>query len=216
MRDDPDAAADHVAAAPGTIDPCGLELLGILERRRSVAPLRLVAPGPSPDEIRRLLTAATRVPDHGALAPWRLIVVQDAARQELSDRLAAAFLTTNPAQEPATADVAIRKIKAVFAAPLVVIVVSCADPAARIPEWEQILSAGAVCMNVIVAASALGYGSNWLTGWTAYDAAASRLLGIRPGEKVAGIIPIGTVSEPPHERPRPALEALVTVWKAPP
>ncbi len=98
--------------------------------------------------------------------------------------------------------------------PLVAIVVSQVDASARIPEWEQVLSCGAVCMNLITAASALGYGSTWLTGWAAYDPAALRILGVQAGEKVAGIIPIGTASERQQERARPLLQKLVTVWAA--
>ncbi len=216
MLDSPDAKAGPGAErAPRDAELLNAQLLGLLERRRSVTPLRLAEPGPSADEIARLLTIAMRVPDHGALEPWRIILVQGSTREELGGRLANAFLEANAPREPAAADLAVRKIKAVFAAaPLVVIVVSCADAAARIPEWEQVLSAGAVCMNLMTAASALGYGATWLSGWASYDPAALRLLSVRPGEKVAGIIPIGTIVERPQERARPSLEKRVTTWGA--
>jgi nitroreductase len=192
----------------------GLQLVDLLMRRRSVSPLRLDEPGPSAEEVRKLLTVATRVPDHGLLEPWRIILVQGTAREKLGARLAAAFLKANAHQEPASADLGIRKIKAVLCAPLVAIVVSRVDRSARIPEWEQVLSAGAVCMNLITAASALGYGSTWLTGWGAYDPAALQILGVRAEEKVAGIIPIGTASEPQQDRPRPSLLKSLTMWTA--
>jgi nitroreductase len=189
-------------------------LLGVLKQRRSVPALRLTDPGPNADELEQLLTVATRVPDHGALEPWRIVVAQGSARQELADKLTTAFLRGATAQQDlAAADVTARKIRAVFTvAPLIVIVVSRADPSARIPEWEQILSAGAVCMNLISAAATLGYSSTWLTGWSAYDPAASKILGIGTNERVAGIIPIGTAVDRPDDRPRPSLEKRVTRW----
>jgi hypothetical protein len=108
------------------------QFLDLLERRRSVTPLRLSEPGPNSEELPRMLTIATRVPDHGALEPWRIIVVEGRAREELGERLAAAFLKSNPEEVTATVDLAVRKIKAVFtAAPLILIVVSCADSSAR-------------------------------------------------------------------------------------
>jgi nitroreductase len=106
-----------------------------------------------------LLTVATCVPDHGALEPWRIVVVQGAARQVLIKRLAAAFVGAEVQPNPEAAELGLRKMKAMFSAPLVVVVLSCVDESARIPEWEQLLSAGAVCMNLIAAAAALGYAS---------------------------------------------------------
>lgn len=215
MLEDPDIGARRqMEAASDTSNSVGRQLLDLLARRRSVPPLRLGEPGPNQDEIVKLLTLATRVPDHGMLEPWRIILVQGTAREKLGARLAAAFLKANAQEEPARSDLAIRKISTLFSAPLVVIVVSRADPAARIPEWEQILSAGALCMNLLTAASALGYGSTWLTGWTAYDSAARRILGMQSNEKVAGIIPIGTASEPQQDRGRPSLRSLVSIWPA--
>jgi nitroreductase len=213
MLDNPDAkTVPNVAATPDAGHALRDYFVGALEQRRSVTPLKLIEPGPNVDELQRLLTIATRVPDHGILQPWRLIVAEGTAREALSGKLAVAYLDANAQQETAAADLAVRKIKTVFAAPLVVIVVSRANPAARIPEWEQILSAGAVCMNLITAATALGYNSTWLTGWSAYNPAALPILGVQPDEKVAGIIPIGTAAERPQDRMRPTLNAAVTMW----
>jgi len=214
MLDNPDVGATESSRMLPGGSTSGVQLIDLLMRRRSISPLRLGEPGPSPDEVRQLLTVATRVPDHGVLEPWRIILLQGTSRDKLGARLAAAFLKTNPQQEPASSELAVRKIKAVLAAPLVVVIVSRPDPSARIPEWEQILSAGAVCMNLISAASALGYGSTWLTGWTAYNTEALRILGVQTDEKVAGIIPIGTASEPQQERARPSLQKLLTMWTA--
>jgi nitroreductase len=215
MLDTPDKSSKVTAqTAASDADTSRARLLGILERRRSMKPFQLVEPKPSVDEIQQILAVAARVPDHGGLEPWRIILVQDPAREELIARLSAASLKANAQQEPAAAELAVKKIKTLFGAPLVAIVVSRADSSARIPEWEQVLSAGAVCMNLITAVTALGYGATWLTGWTAYNPAALEILGIGPHEKIAGIIPIGTASETVPDRPRPALQKLVTTWSA--
>jgi nitroreductase len=213
MRDGSDmnasvGARGETPASPG-------QFLEMLERRRSVTPLRLAEPGPNAHELRRLLAIALRVPDHGALKPWRIIVVQGPSREELAGKLAGAFLESGAHRQSAGADLAVRKIKTMLtSAPLVIIVVSCADAATHIPEWEQVLSAGAVCMNLMNGAFARGYGAIWLSGWAAYDPAALRILGINSDEKVAGIIPIGTPIEHPQDRARPALEEFVTFWGA--
>jgi nitroreductase len=216
MRDGSDMKDSAGApAAPGETSDSPGGLLDTLERRRSVTPLRLAEPGPNAHELRRLLAIALRVPDHGALKPWRLIVVQGRAREDLASKLAAAFLESGAQRQSAGADLAIRKIKTMLtSAPLAVIVVSRADAATHIPEWEQVLSAGAVCMNLMNAVSALGYGAIWLSGWAAYDPTALRILGLGSDEKVAGIIPIGTPIERSQDRPRPALEEFVTLWGA--
>jgi nitroreductase len=190
------------------------DLLHRLEIRRSVKPAALGEPGPNPDELRRLLTVASRVPDHGALVPWRFIVFQGDARQAASAQLAAAYSGQHPDLSEQTV-ATLAKLSRLFAqAPLVVAVVSRADPNARKPEWEQVLTAGAVCMNLITAATAVGYASVWLTGWAAYNVDALAALGVRVEEKVAGFIHIGTAKERPPDRSRPDLGALVTEWTA--
>jgi nitroreductase len=189
-------------------------LLEILERRQSVTPLRLAEPGPNPRELQRLLTVAMRVPHHGALEPWRIVLVKAPAREALSTRLAAAHAEASMQRDPEAGQLALRKIKAIFTVPVIVVVLSCVDSSARSPKWEQVLSAGAVCMNLISAAAGLGYSSTWLTGWTAYDPAARMLLGVGPDERIAGIIPIGTAMDPPQDRPRPSPQDFVTPWTA--
>jgi nitroreductase len=161
------------------------------------------------------LTVACRVPDHGALVPWRFIVLQGEARQAASTQLAARYAAQHPDLAAQTVET-LRKLSRLFTeAPLVVTVVSRADPTARKPEWEQVLTVGAVCMNLLAAATALGYGSVWLTGWAAYDADARRTLGVRPEENIAGFLHIGTARSHPPDRRRPILEDLVTFWTAP-
>jgi nitroreductase len=192
--------------------PRNSDLLHLLETRRSVSTVRLGEPGPTPRELRRLLMVASRVPDHGTLVPWRFILFQGEARQAASTQLAALYLAQHPEMSDRTMGTLAKLSRLFTQAPLVVAVVSRADPNARKPEWEQVLTVGAVCMNLIAAATAQGYASVWLTGWAAYDADATAALGMRVEEKVAGFIHIGTAQERPPDRPRPDLDDLVTYW----
>ncbi|MDB5737837.1 MAG: nitroreductase [Sphingomonas bacterium] len=177
----------------------------LLAARRSTNPDALVSPGPSNDEIARLIGIALRVPDHGRLAPWRLVLIAGEAKARWIDRLM--MLAEQRADAP-KARVGTRKLAS---APLVVAVISSAIAGHKVPEWEQALSAGAVAMNLLNGAAALGYGANWLTGWHAYDEQATRLLGLADHEKVAGIVLIGSVAERAPERER-ADPAQVVSW----
>ena len=183
------------------------DAIDLLNRRRSVPARFLVAPGPTREEAERLLTLAARVPDHGKLAPWRFIVYRGAERRRISEELATIAL----AKKPDMSD-EMRKVEntRLTRAPVVVAVVSRAAPHAKIPEWEQLMSAGAVCLNMLMAANAHGFASNWLTEWFAYDESAYPVLGVNAGERVAGFIHIGMPSVPPTERPRPDLAEVVT------
>jgi nitroreductase len=189
-----------------------LDLLSVLETRRSVKPAALGEPAPNPDELRRLLTVASRVPDHGALVPWRFFLFQGEARQAACAQLAAVYLAQHQEQSAQTLGTLAKLSRLFTQAPLVVAVVSRADPSARKPEWEQVLTAGAVCMNLMTAATAIGYASVWLTGWAAYDAEALAALGVRAEERVAGFIHLGTAQERPPDRIRPALDELIADW----
>ncbi|MGV6874502.1 nitroreductase family protein [Pseudochelatococcus sp. B33] len=185
-----------------------------LERRRSAAPLLLAEPGPDADMLRRLITIAMRVPDHGKLEPWRFIVLAGDARHEAARRLGAVYDGENPDESADKRAKQIEKTAATLtAAPVAVIVVSRADPEARKPEWEQILSAGAACMNLLTAATLAGFDGVWLTGWPAYSEGAKRVFGIGEKERVAGIVHIGTASEAQKDRSRPDFDEKVTFWK---
>jgi nitroreductase len=173
----------------------------------------LTDPGPTEDQLRRMLTIAARVPDHGGLEPWRFIVIDGEARRQASAQLARIFAAENATMETEKREKFTGIIARVLThAPLIVIVVSRTDPAARIPAWEQDLSAGAVCMNLLNAAHALGFAGTWLTGWAAYSPGAYRLLAIASGEKVAGIVHVGTAKEIPADRKRPDLDTIMTRW----
>jgi nitroreductase len=179
----------------------------LLLRRRSVPAFLLRDPGPTNGQLETILIAASRVPDHGKLAPWRFIVVEGDARARLADSLADAAKA-----EPGADHQKIEDDKRRFEAPVTVIVVSRAGPHVKIPEWEQVLSAGAVCMNLILAAHSLGFAANWLTGRAAYDRRAADILGLADAERVAGFIHVGTPDQAPADRPRPPLGEIVTRW----
>ncbi len=193
------------------------DAVAVLENRRSVSAARLAEPGPDAKTLQTLLTIAARVPDHGALVPWRFIVVEGSARARLTAQLQTACTAAagDDVDAKAQAEKTVEKIGRLFGVPpLVVIVVSRPDARAKILVFEQVLSAGAVCMNLMAAASGLGFASNWLTGWTATASGARNVLGLQDGETIAGIIPIGTPMDVPPDRPRPDLAQIVTRWGA--
>ncbi|MBQ0821615.1 nitroreductase [Microvirga terrae] len=183
------------------------ECLSRLLQRRSVPPRWLGEPGPSDREVEALLTVASRVPDHGKLVPWRFILIQGEARGRLGDVLATAFQADNPG---AGAEQIAAERERFTQAPLVVAVVSRVVPHVKIPDWEQVLSAGAVCMNLLTGATALGYGASWLSGWAAFDRRVLDVLGLTPDERIAGFVHIGTAQETPPDRDRPSLSDIVT------
>src|ERR1700736_193469 len=187
-----------------TAVPDALELLKI---RRSVKPREMGGPGPSSAELETILTVAARVPDHGKLTPWRFIVFEGDARARDGEVNANVFARKNPQATAAEIDVEKRRLTD---APLVIGVVSFTKPHPKVPAWEQELSAGASAMNMVTAATALGYGACWLTGWFAFDRDVLDGLGLKADEKLAGFIHIGTPSKPNEDRPRPALADIVT------
>jgi nitroreductase len=175
-----------------------------LATRRSGKPRDLGAPGPSADELDAMIAVAARTPDHGKIAPWRFVVVED------RDRLAALLTGAFRAERPDAGDLAAIDQFA-RQAPALVVVLSSPDPDHPVPVWEQELSAGAACMNLLHAANAAGYAGGWLTGWAAYSPIVRDAFGQAP-ERIAGFVFIGTPSRPLDERPRPALERIVSRW----
>lgn len=180
------------------------DLMTLLSARRSPAAHSLTAPGPDAAQLDLLLRSALRVPDHGRMCPWRFIILEGAAKEAFADRL---DVLAGEREDAMKARAGVKKLRT---PPLAIGVVSCAVEG-RIPEWEQVLSAGALCQNVLLAATALGFGGNWVTGWYAYEERARTMLGLGAGDRIAGFILIGTVLEAAPERPRPAVEA-VTTW----
>lgn len=185
------------------------DLTHYLATRRSIPAARLVAPGPDEASLLSMLRIAARVPDHGKLAPWRFIVIGGPERDVFTDRLMDIWRSRN---ETASAEAAAVERGKRAGAPLIVAVVSRAAEHPKIPVWEQELSAGAVCMNLVHAAHAGGYAAQWLTGWPAYDADVANLLGLQEGERIAGFVHIGTPAEAPVERDRPELDSIVVRW----
>jgi nitroreductase len=183
------------------------DAIELLKTRRSVKPREMTGPGPSPAELETILTIGARVPDHGKLAPWRFIIFEGDARGRAGDVIAGVFARKNANASPAEIDVERRRLTD---APLVIGIVSLTKQHPKVPPWEQELSAGASAMNIVTAATALGYGACWLTGWFAFDRDVLAGLGLKADEKLAGLIHIGTVSKPSEDRPRPALSDLVT------
>ncbi len=183
--------------------------LDFLLSRRSRPAKTLGLPVPDREALGPILTAAARTPDHGKLEPWRFIVLE---RQALA-RLAALVETRGAALSRAPEDIA--KAAAQYgAADLAVAVIASPKPSPKIPEIEQILSAGAVCLSLLNAALAAGWGANWLSGWPSHDPDfAQKGLGLTEKESVAGLIHIGTETSAPPERPRPDL-AAITTWMA--
>ncbi|HKY87499.1 MAG TPA: nitroreductase [Pseudorhodoplanes sp.] len=183
------------------------DALDLLKTRRSVKPIEMTGPAPSPAEIDTLLTVASRVPDHGKLTPWRFIVFADDARLTIGKTIAEIFRADNP---QATADQIEFERTRLARAPLVIAVVSRAAPHVKIPEWEQQMSSGAAAMNLVTAAHAHGYVASWLTEWYAYDRRVLDALGLAPHERITGFVHIGRPSKPPEDRPRPPLSDIVT------
>ena len=182
--------------------------LSLLETRRSGRPRDLTEPGPSPEELERILSIAARTPDHGKLHPWRFVHVPRERRGAFSDLLFAAYRAEQGEPSEATAE-AIARLA--FQAPELVVVVFSPKDSAKIPLWEQQLSCGAAAMNLEHAAHALGYAAGWVTGWPAYSARVRDGFGSE-SETIAGFIYIGTPGMPLEERARPALEEVTSRW----
>ncbi len=200
----------EVPAAPEFGEPTPIEAspptLAFLARRRSASALTLTAPGPNEGQLSTLLRLATRVPDHGKLSPWRFVILKDEGKARFVAGLEAIARARTDGER------LVAKLGKLRTPPLTVAVVSRAPAQGDIPEWEQRLSAAAVCMTLIIAAQAMGYGANWITDWYAYDIDACALLGLREGERVAGFVHLGASAEAPLERVRPDVGALVTEW----
>lgn len=178
--------------------------------RRSVGPAFLKEPGPDADELATMLTIATRVPDHGKLTPWRLVIFAGDDRRAAGEALAAIAKRNNPNLDEPGVDIERERFLNV---PLTVGVISSPKPSDKAPELEQVLSAGNVAFNLVHAAHALGYAASWVTRWFTFDAAAAAALGALPGEQFVGFVHIGSPVITPEDRPRPALEEVVSRWK---
>lgn len=187
------------------------DVLAFLAARRSAGKLTLAEPGPSPATLAELLRIAARVPDHRKLEPWRFITLTGDARKRFGARLAqiapgSAVAVSRGVTAEASAGLPLR-------APCVVVVISSPDHNHKTPVWEQELSTGAVCYNLLLAARAAGWGAVWLTDWMSYDPGVNGVLGLGDGERIAGYIYIGTSTAYAPDRPRPDMAEKVTAWE---
>ncbi len=181
----------------------------ILTTRHSTPSRLLNAPGPDATQLQALLEAAVRVPDHGQLVPFRLLLLRDAARVAFGERLA----EIHQRNDPAAPEKALQKDRDRFnQAPLVIVVIAQLSAGHKVPEQEQLLSAGCVAYNILLGAHALGFGAQWLTGWAAYDADVASLLGLAANEKAISFVHVGTVIEAVADRGRPALASICGEW----
>ena len=184
------------------------ETLEYLQKRRS-CPLKMMGDkGPDEDEIGTILRIAARVPDHGKLFPWYFIVFTRENRKKAGALLREAWLTDNPDAAPAKLELEAARF---MRAPVVIAVVSRIKRGKH-PQWEQILSAGAVCQNLCLAANSMGYGTNWLTEWYAYSDHFKTAMGLDAQDHFAGFIYIGETREEPDDRPRPDINDITTYW----
>ncbi len=186
--------------------PAALELL---LTRRSVVANKLTEPGPDCAQIEQILQAGLRVPDHKVLAPWRFLRFQGEARKHFGVELARVLRAQDETISPERLKTEENRF---LRAPVVIAVISKVEIGV-VPEWEQILSAGAVCQNILNAAHALGFAAQWITEWYAYDPAIRKVLNLAENERIAGFIYIGSAKEKPKERRRPVLADLLTDWQ---
>lgn len=186
------------------------DTIRLLESRRSASAKAMQGPGPSDEQLQQLLRIGVRVPDHGKLTPWRFIVFQGDARERAGDILARRWQELHPDHGEA---MLAEQRNMLQRAPVVICVVSAAREHPKIPLWEQELSAGAVCQNILVAATAMGLGCQWITGWYAFDEKVLEQFGLEGDEKVAGFLYFGTPQEPVTDRPRPEPAELTTHWQ---
>jgi len=186
-------------------------ILSLLHTRRSASAKAMGEPGPTAAQLAEILECAVRAPDHGKLAPWRFIVWEGEARAQFGDAMKARWKELHPEHGETT----LGFVRGLFLrAPTVLAVISTAAEHPKIPVWEQQLSSGAVCLNALLAATALGVDCQWNTDWVVYDEAIAKAMGLAPHEKVAGIIYFGTSTEPIEDRPRPDAQSLLTRWQA--
>ncbi len=187
-----------------------MDAIDLLLARRSVVAANIGEPGPDDAALDTILRAATRVPDHGKLAPWRIQVLRKEGQRRLGDLLADLFACEIPDARPKQIEFERQRPQR---APLLLVVTAKIRKDHKIPEMEQMLSGGAVCTSILIAANALGHCAQWITEWPAYRPEVARALGHDPAcDRIIGFVYIGTPTEPPVERPRPALADVVSEW----
>jgi nitroreductase len=185
------------------------QLIDLLLTRRSSKPALLTEPGPSAEQLTTILRVAARVPDHKRLEPWRFILFEGEARAAFGRVLSDACAAEDSAPSQTRLEMEQARL---MRSPTVVAVISRTVPNPAAPEWEQVLSCGAACMNLCLAANALGFGTSWITEWYAYSPGVRTALRLADNERVAGFIYIGTQKERQPDRDRPDLDRITTRW----
>lgn len=181
----------------------------LLALRRSTSKRGLIAPGPDSNAVNDLLTVAARVPDHRRLSPWRFLVFEGDARDDFNKRA----VEIQRSEDPDATDTMLADTAGYFTrAPVVVAVVSSPDVTHKTPVWEQELSCGALCQNLLLTANASGWAGCWLTEWIAFSQGINKLLGLTEHERIAGYIHLGTAKDNPQERLRPDVGKKITRW----
>lgn len=178
--------------------------------RRSVGLAFLKDPGPDADQLEQIMTIGTRVPDHGKIAPWRLVVFEGEARRAAGEKLAEIAKAKNSELDEAGLEIERNRF---LPAPVTIAVISSPKPHPKVPEFEQLISAGNVAFNLVHAAFALGFAASWVTRWFSLNDEAAAMLGARPGERFVGFVHIGTPTATIEDRPRPDLNDVVTRWR---
>jgi len=182
----------------------------LLTRRSTVAKM-MDGPGPSGVELKKILETGMRVPDHGRLTPWRFIIIRGDARETIGNVIAASYKKNNPDAIEEQIEIEQERLTR---APTVVAVVSRVHKGHKIPEWEQLLSAGAACQTMLIAAQSMGYAAQWLTEWYAYDADVKAAVGVDAGDEIAGFVYFGNEMADAKERARPEYDDIVSEWSA--
>ncbi|MFU8883331.1 MAG: nitroreductase family protein [Rhodobacterales bacterium] len=182
--------------------------LDFLLTRRSRPAKTLGLPVPTPEQLIPILTAAARSPDHGKLEPWRFVVLEGAALPRLGEHARARAAAMG--LEAEQADKGAQQFETGH---LAVAVIEVHKPSEKIPALEQTYAVGGVCLALLNAALASGWGANWLSGWPSHDRGfMTGALALGPQERIAGFIHIGTETSVPPERPRPDLAQIVS-WQ---
>ena len=189
-----------------------IDTADFLLSRRSIVVRNMTEPGPTDEDLEKILRAGMRVPDHGRLTPWRFIVIRGDARDKMGKVLGEAFRIANPDCIDEQVEIEEERFSR---APIVIAVVSRTIPEHKIPEWEQVLSSGAACQNMLTSALGMGYAAQWITEWCAYDANVKAALGLEPTDKIAGFMYLGSRTEEPTDRQRPEYSDIVSEWTGP-
>jgi nitroreductase len=183
--------------------------IDFLTTRRSTVARMMGDPGPNDDELRQIMEAGMRVPDHGRLTPWRFIVIRGDARDTIGGVIATSFKRNNPDAIQEQIEIEQERLTR---APIVIAVVSRVHREHKIPVWEQILSSGAACQTMLIAAQSMGYAAQWLTEWYAYDSDVKKAIGAEADDEIAGFVYLGNPLGELTDRARPIYDHIVSEW----